>query len=474
MVTSLLHFDETLEHFADATAIYSEDGSSLSYAELASRVSPVQHILTGDKQLLCILCGLNTATIIGYLAALRAGQAVMLINADLNEEKIAHLLSRYRPEWLFEPVQQGRSYVCLADGYGLRQSHSANGPLINPDLTLLLSTSGTTGSAKTVRLNKKNLYANATSIVEYLSIDSDERAITTLPLHYSYGLSILNSHLAAGAAIVLTDESMMSRSFWDIVKQHHATSLAGVPYHYEMLLRLNFFAMDLPDLTTMTQAGGKLRPEYVQRFAAYARQTNRRFFVMYGQTEATARISFLPPDEVSNNPASIGKAIPGGKLWLQDENGELISETQQEGELVYEGSNVMMGYAARREDLAAGDKLCGKLLTGDLAVRDREGFFIITGRKKRFIKIFGNRVNLDEVEQLLKTHNFAALCAGEDNRLLIVVTDPSVQAAAGECAATLLGIHHSAVKTAVVDKFSYMASGKIDYAKTLASVAVTY
>lgn len=467
---NLLHFDESLEQFAHSTAILTDNGPSITYAELGVRVERVREKISGDKQLVCILCGLNTQSIVGYLATLRAGQTAMLINAELDADKIEYLKQQYQPEWIFEPVENHRSCEYVENGYGLRRARNSCAKPINSELALLLSTSGTTGSPKMVKLTKENLYANATSIVEYLSIGRDERAITSLPMHYSYGLSVINTHLAAGATIILTDQSMMTREFWDIFKKYEATSLAGVPYHYEMLLRLRFFDMDLPSLNTLTQAGGKLNPQYVQRFVHYAQEKNIRFFVMYGQTEATARISYIPAEKVSENVASIGVALPGGKLWLRNSNGEVIEEEEQEGELVYEGPNVMMGYATCRDDLAGGDELGGRLLTGDLATRDNDGFFTITGRMKRFLKIFGNRVNLDEVEQLLKSKGFDALCGGEDNSMLIVLTDASARSEAKKCVVTSLGIHHSGITTALVNKFFVTDSGKIDYRKTFASV----
>ena len=468
---NLLCFDESLEQFASSIAILSDNGLCLTYAELAKRVELLREKICGGKQLVFIQCGLNAQSIICYLAALRAGQTALLINADLDEKSIGELKQHYQPEWIFEPVANHQSYEYEEEGYGLRRTQSTSRTPIHPDLALLLSTSGTTGSPKMVKLTRKNLYANVTSIIEYLSIDQDDRAITSLPMHYSYGLSVINTHLAAGGTLILTDKSMMTREFWDTFKKYKATSLAGVPYHYEMLLRLRFFDMQLPSLKTLTQAGGKLGPKYVQQFADYAREKNIRFFVMYGQTEATARISYIPAERVSECISSIGTAIPGGKLWLQDSEGKVIEEEDQEGELVYQGPNVMMGYATCRDDLAAGDTFCGRLPTGDLARRDGGGFFTITGRLKRIVKIFGNRVNLDEVEHLLKRHGFDALCGGEDNAMLIVLTDESAQAEVKKCVTTSLGVHQSAIKTAVVAKFCITDAGKIDYRKTFQSVA---
>ncbi len=469
---SMCRFDDSLEHFSDSIAIFQDEKPEICYSELAAKVSALAAVLSGSKQLVFILCGANVSSIVAYLAALRADQAAVLLNGELETSALDSLLVQYQPEWIFEPVQTERSYEYQDDGHGLRKTAYRGGSRIHPDVALLLSTSGTTGSSKMVKLTKQHLYSNAAAIVEYLGIDANERAITSLPMHYSYGLSILNSHLAVGATIVLTDKSLVSREFWNIFTKYKVTSFAGVPYHYEMLLRLRFFDMDLPALKTLTQAGGRLSPQHVEQFANHAKRTGMRFFVMYGQTEASPRISYVPADAIADNPESIGISIPGGKLWLQDSSGTPIEGVDQEGELVYEGPNVMMGYATCRKDLASGDVLHRILATGDLAKRCANGYFSISGRLKRFIKIFGNRVNLDEVEQLLKKSGIDALCGGEDNRLLVALIDQTRVEEVKKCVVTSLGVHHSSIHTVVVKQFCSTSSGKIDYRKTFADLPV--
>ena len=223
----------------------------------------------------------------------------------------------------------------------------------------------------------------------------------------SFGISILNSHLVSGATILLTDKSIAQKEFWNFIKQEKATSLSGVPYTFEMLKRLRFFRMDLPSIKTITQAGGKLRADLVKEYIDGAIATNKQFIVMYGQTEATARMSYLPWEVASEKYASIGVAIPGGVFELQDENLKVITCCDVDGELVYRGANVSMGYAETQSDLTKGDENNGILYTGDIARRDADGYYYITGRMKRFVKVFGNRVNLDAIEQILKSSSFS-------------------------------------------------------------------
>jgi acyl-coenzyme A synthetase/AMP-(fatty) acid ligase len=261
----------------------------------------------------------------------------------------------------------------------------------------------------------------------------------------------------------MTDDSIITRPFWDMFNSHNATSFSGVPFTYEMLLKTRLLKKDLPSLTVMTQAGGKLAPEKVKEIAEYARDNNISFYVMYGQTEATARISYLPPEANLGKPDSIGIAIPGGELSLRDTNGVPITESGIDGELIYRGPNVMQGYAEGADDLKNGDDLKGILATGDVARMDDDGYFYITGRLKRFIKIFGNRVNLDEVELFLRSSGYPAACGGEDDSLCIATTDRDSEEAIKKAIVARYGFHHSAVAVTTVPEIPRNSSGKILY-----------
>ncbi len=313
-----------------------------------------------------------------------------------------------------------------------------------------------------------NLQANAQSIAAYLRIDENQRAISNLPLHYCYGLSVVNSHLLAGGSIILTDESVTQNSFWELFRQEQACSFAGVPYTYEILDRRGFETMDLPSLQYFTQAGGRLSSQLVEKFARYALKTQRRFYVMYGQTEATARIAYVPPEKLLDNSHCIGRVISRGEIRLLDGENE-IHGVDKAAELVYHGPNVMMGYAEKRCDLAgvAGSDV---LRTGDIACRNKEGLYYIVGRNNRFLKLFGWRLNLDEVENWLSSIGHAVLCGGND-RLLVIMT-----VAPGESeyikGITLSRYKLSASSVLVIERaeFPRLASGKADY-QTLKGIA---
>ena len=294
---------------------------------------------------------------------------------------------------------------------------------------MLISTSGSTGSPKLVRQTYTNIEENTRSIIQYLGITDSERAITTLPMNYVYGLSVLNTHLYAGAALILTDLVCYSKKFWDLFRSQEATSFAGVPFMYEMLDKLRFTKkIEVPSLRYMTQAGGKLSPDLQKKVSEYARDTGRKFVVMYGASEATARMGYLPMEYALEKEGSMGIAIPGGRFALLGEDDQEFDEPDRVGEMIYYGPNVTLGYAQQRADLAKGDENHGRLVTGDMARRDADGFYYIVGRKKRFVKILGKRVNLDEMERLLKK-NFDSIdiaCAGADDRLGVFVVDPAL------------------------------------------------
>ena len=352
-------------------------------------------------------------------------------------------------------------------GYALMKTKDVHAFALHDDLALLLTTSGSTGSPKLVRQTYNNILANTKSIVEYLQLDATERPITTLQMNYTYGLSIINTHMWVGASIILTKKNLMQQEFWQQFKAYGATSFGGVPYTYEMLERLRFFRMDLPSLRTMTQAGGKLPPESHRRFAEYAVETGRHFVVMYGQTEATARMSYLPWQKSLEKYGSMGVAIPGGKFCIIDVDGKEITESEVIGELVYEGQNVTMGYAACGEDLAKGDEWHGRLVTGDMAKFDADGYYYITGRKKRFLKIFGSRVNLDEVEGLIKSAytEMDCACSGIDDKIYIFITDRNKKNEIRHFLTEKMNFHFSAFEVMYIDPIPRNDTGKVLYNK---------
>lgn len=451
---------------ADKTAAIEESGEKLSYGDLLE-FNEVYSKWIPKRTLIFILCQNSAGALKGYVASLSNRIVPLLLDGELDQGLLENLIMAYQPEYLWIPKEKKEKFsyeICGEDsGYVLLKTEYGKCNL-NDELALLLTTSGSTGTVKLVRQSYKNIISNAESIVEYLAINESERPITNLPMSYTYGLSIINSHLLAGATILLTPKSIFQKEFWNFFREQKATSMAGVPYTYEMLKRLRFFRMELPSLRTLTQAGGKLSPELHKEFAKFAEDHGIHFFVMYGQTEATARMSYLPWQKSIEKYGSMGIAIPGGKFSLIDADGREIKDTDVVGELVYEGPNVTPGYAERKEDLALGDERHGRLVTGDMAKVDADGYYYIVGRKKRFLKIFGKRVNLDECERMIKQEfGIECACAGRDDLMYIYVLDENLKDSISQYLTAKMNLHHSAFKLVILDEIPKNTSGKIQY-----------
>jgi long-chain acyl-CoA synthetase len=436
------------------------DPGSRAEEARASDVGGVEAGQTGDapgsRPLVFVLAGLDVGSIVAYLGALAADAAVCLLDREGAPTLRERLEQLYRPD-----------FVLTARGQGVEVARRTGDPerRLHPALSVLLSTSGTTGSPKLVRLSHDNLRANARSIASYLELTPDERAISSLPFHYSYGLSVLNSHLFAGASVVVSDHSVMRPELWSAVREHGCTSFAGVPYAYQIMRRVGFEKMELPSLRTLTQAGGKLPDNLTAHYQKLMAARGGRFFTMYGQTEATARMSYLPPARAAEKAGSIGIAIPDGALRIVDlVSGQTVREPLLTGELVYSGPNVMLGYATRADELALGDTQQGELRTGDLGHCDAEGFFYVTGRLKRFAKVYGLRINLDDVEGRLRVHGPAAVVS-DDERISLFVEfgEPAEHEELRTELAEIYKLNLNTFRVQRVDSLPLLASGKVDY-----------
>lgn len=429
-----LPFVADLHHHGQRVAL-STRSESVTYGELAERIDEARGQLGASRSLVWLGMTNEVSSVVAYLAALSAGHPVM-VTAPCQQE----LAQAYGP-----------NISMLGD---VIVSRSNNHHQLHPDLALLLSTSGSTGSPRLARLSHDNLQSNAASIADYLALRPEDVGITSLPLHYCYGLSVLHSHLLAGASIVLTTDSVTDDSFWQDLHQHKVTNLAGVPHTFDLLERVGFPDKDLPSLRFVTQAGGRMPTEQVRRYAELGQRRGFDFYVMYGQTEATARMSYLPPNQTLDAPDTVGIAVPGGRFRLQNEHDGV-------GELVYAGPNVMLGYATQPEDLAKGREI-DELHTGDLARIREDGLVQIVGRSSRFAKVFGLRIDLESVERDLDRCGWEA-AAAEDDAGLVVATTTSDLASVAQQVGETTGLPTSAVFVRQVPELPRLANGKIDY-----------
>jgi long-chain acyl-CoA synthetase len=462
-----MNFHDDIDAYGVAPAIIAENGEQTSYTGLLEVADAIGQLLPSRSLVFC-LCDSNLESLAAYVGLLRARSVPLLLNKDIHADAFSKLLHDYRPAYLWLPQDSVTSSmpgrpVHHFGAYVLLKTDFVQDYPLHPDLALLMTTSGSTGSPLLVRQSYRNLHSNAAAIVQYLGITRQDRPITSLPMSYTYGLSIINSHLLKGCTILLNCKTLMDRSFWEMLKTHGATSFGGVPYVYEMLHRLRFERMSLPSLRYLTQAGGRLSPALSRHFADLCQEKGIRYITMYGQTEATARMAYLPSEYASSKAGSIGIAIPGGEFWLEDEAGRPITDHDTTGELVYRGENVAMGYARSREDLGKGDENGGVLRTGDLACRDTDGYYYITGRKKRFLKLFGNRINLAELEQLAGEVGYPCVCAGEDDHVRIYTTDREHHAEIKRHVVERTGLHASGFEVLYIERIPRNAAGKILY-----------
>ena len=454
--------------YLNNTAIIDGEGNYFTYKKIKSLISDFSKYLS-ERSLAFILVSNDLESVVSYLSFLDKNHVILLLSDDIKDKYLNNLINIYEPKYIFS--NREKIYNFEKKGIFKRKKLHINNNYktikLHKELSILLTTSGSTGSPKLVKITNKNIMANARSIASYLNITSNERSITSLPFHYSYGLSVINSQLTQGGSIVLSNNSMFEKNFWSNVNKHKVTNIAGVPYNYEILLKLGINKLNIKTVKFMTQAGGKLNDEKIQKLNIDFKAKNIKFYIMYGQTEATARMAYLPYKDIELKKNSIGVPIPNGEIWLENDNGKLITEEMVTGELIYKGPNVSMGYANSKKDLENGDINKGILRTGDLAYFDNDGYFYIKGKNTRFIKVFGHRVSLDSIEELITAKGYEVAVSGEENKVIIylkhMINFPKeffIEELSKE-----LTLNMSAVEIKFIEEFPRLDSGKLDYKK---------
>lgn len=476
-----------ISHLEASPAVYDDGNDSwLTREELRTASHDLaKQIASEQKRLVFLLCGVNSETIIGLLGAAAAGHATALVDPALPEHLMTGLIESYQPELIlgarglaekFPDVINGKVAVSSVHSRAdvvewIASDSGTSFPPIDPALQLLLSTSGTTGSQKYVRLSRDAVVANAGQIAEALAIDERSVGIAHLPLHYSYGLSVVTSHLTSGGRLCLINDSITSPSFWSKIENVGGSHFPGVPFHYVALARLG--AGLVPNsVKTFTQAGGALDLRVQTKIREWAAQRSGQFFVMYGQTEASPRMATLQHADHSRKAGSVGVALAGGRFSIVDDHGAPMP-TDAVGTVIYEGPNVMSGYAMSRADLGKGDEMKGRLETGDLGRLDAEGFLYLTGRTKRFAKIAGYRLGLDEIEkELFSVCPVACLDLGE--KIAVAHEQESETALKGRVRelADSYKVPSSSFALRKVPQIPRASSGKIDYARLKDLVSV--
>lgn len=452
----------------DAVAAIDASGAVLKYGELLSFSEKIASLLP-RRSLLFLLTENNVGGIAWSIGSINFGNVPLILNAHMEEGLYNTLFEIYRPPYVCLPSSMASAWqyevVCECYGYTLLHTDMET-CMVHTDLSHLLPTSGSTGSPKLVRHKYENIEAAALNIFTFFGLTSDERPLLVLPLYYTMGLSVVFSHLYVGATILITNQSMTDKAFWNFMKEQRATSFTGVPYSFEILNLMRFFRMDLPDLTLLTQGGGKMPHQLNLKFAEYCRDNGKRWIATYGQSEGTARMAYLPAEYAITKCGSIGRAVPNAELSLVDSDGKVIEASHVEGEMCYRGRNVTMGYARSREDLLLGDERNGFMRTGDLAYKDEDGCYYIVGRIGRFLKLFGMRIGLDECEQIVKgKYPIECACVGTDEKMIVYLTDEKHATAVKEVLVEKTKLVASAFVIKVIDEIPKNEAGKILYSK---------
>lgn len=448
----------------NSIAAIDSDLNQLTYGDLVSFSNRILDYVP-KRSLIFILAENNVGGIAWIIAPIASGIVPLILNAHTDKELLNTLLDTYKPQYVCAPFEFEGENIVSEYGYTLYKLDNGKAGL-NPELSHLLPTSGSTGSPKLVRHKYDNIEAAALNISTFFGLNEKVRPLLVLPLYYTMGLSVVFSHLYVGATILITGLSMTDPKFWAFIKEQRATSFTGVPYSFEILNLMRFFRMDLPDLELLTQGGGKMSSKLNLKFAEYCRDNGKRWIATYGQSEGTARMAYLSAELAVDKCGSIGNAVPNGELFLLDEEGNVIEGANIEGEMCYRGKNVTIGYAYKLEDLMLEDENNGLLHTGDLAYRDEDGCYFIVGRKGRFLKLFGMRVGLDECEQIVKSkYSIECACVGNDDKMIVYIVNEDYKQLVKDELVDKTKIVASAFEVRVINEIPKNQTGKILYSK---------
>ena len=453
----------------ESVAAIDAQGNQLTYGELRDFAVQTGAMMPA-RSLLFLLVENNVGGIAWTIGNICAGNVPLILNAHLDESLYASLFELYQPPYICVPEQMAEkfAYETVMSRYGYTLMRTGNDACpMNEELSHLLPTSGSTGSPKLVRHKYENIEAAALNISKFFELTDKDRPLMVLPLYYTMGLSMVFSHFYVGATVLITNQSMTDRGFWQFMKEQRATSFTGVPYSYDILNLMRFFRMDLPHLTLLTQGGGRMSKELNLKFAEWCRDNGKRWIATYGQSECTARMAWLPAKWAVEKVGSIGIAVPNAELSLIDMEGNDITTPHTEGEMCYRGKNVTMGYAQSREDLLKGDERHGFIRTGDLAYFDEDGCYYIVGRMGRFLKLFGMRVGLDECERIIKGKfpNLECACVGTDEKMLVYLTDAQYKDLVKEELVSRLKLVATSLEVRAINEIPKNEAGKTLYAK---------
>jgi acyl-CoA synthetase (AMP-forming)/AMP-acid ligase II len=457
-------FDFLLEGRDPLSTALSFERGDCSYRSLSTATNRASAYLLslgcvkGDR---ILLIGDNSLFwVASYLGTLRAGLVSVPLSPTTSPADLSHIVNATGARVAFLGSRAAAGHAEVLAGLHVVTEQTLGGEVLEPespadgsaemvtpvpaidadDLAALMFTSGSTGTPRGVMVSHGNIIANTTSIIESLNLTARDRVMTVLPFHYCFGTSLLHTHLRVGGSLVVDSRFMYVERILDRLATSACTGFAGVPSHFQILLRSSGLRQDrFPHLRYVQQAGGHLPPAQIDGLRSAL--PNTQIFVMYGQTEATARLSCLPPDQLGRKRGSIGKGIPGVRLRVVNDADEEV-QPGEVGEITAEGGNIARGYWGQPEESAATFRN-GRLYTGDLATVDEDGFIYIAGRKKEFLKIRGERVSCQAIEShLLELDELAeAAVVGIPDDVLGEAVRAFVVSRSGEPAGLVTRVH---------------------------------
>ena len=455
--------------FNNSTALIDTNRNIIKYKDIITEAKNLKNKLK-KRDLILIVAENTIGSILSYIYSIINNYIIIFVDSSVNANEIKKIITKYKPSYItcnkknLPNLIKKKKYKKIFNTYGDFYFYKTNFKSfqLNKKLQILLPTSGSLGSNKYVKISRENIYENTISIIKYLKISKNDRAITNMPYFYSYMLSILNTHFQQGGTIIVSRKSIIQKEFWEIFKDFKITSFNGVPYIYEMMNKIGLKRIFSKNLRYITQAGGKLGEKLSLKLAKLAIKKKIKFFSMYGQTEASPRIAYLDPKFSIKKNGSIGKAIPNTKMWLQNSN-KIITEPYIKGNIFFSGKNVMMGYAKNYLDLIKGSSKQNKLDTGDIGYFDKERFYYITGRSKRYAKIYGNRIDLDEIESKMKLKKLDIVCVGKLNTVNIFYNNRKNLKKIQKELHSILNQNLSALNFLYINNFPRTSSKKINY-----------
>lgn len=446
---------------ANNTAIISDKGELKTYKEL-SEYSAINGRIFQCRSIAFVLCDYHMETLSIYYTMLDHDIVPLLLDKKLDQNLLYELIKIYEPQYLwiekehpvleqidFKIILEQKKHICIRTTYAAYK--------LDPELAVLLTTSGSTGSPKLVRLSYKNILASTKAVSRSLQADSSDRYITTMPFNYAFSLAWLHLHWYLGGTVLATENTVLTKAFWNFFKEGKATNFVGVPFLFELLDKVGFLERNYPSLRYILQSGGKLPEKEQINYSLQLKEKHIEFYISYGQTEMTTIVSLLSSSYMLDKAGSVGKLF---------KEVQLLSPRENSGEVIVESEFVSLGYAEQKEDLGRCDDNKGIWSTGDIGKVDQNGFLYLLGRIKRFIKITGIRISLDEVENLLNQEKKFGICAciGYDNQLQ-VVCEGKIESnqEIKEYLNTRLRINKKFIDVFLIDRLPRNSYGKIDY-----------